>query len=236
MLSALSRRATNRLNRLRLPPMAREVRRRRLTYLSDAKFLSLRDAIREVKRGNVPGDFAEFGIALGGSAIYLASELDDGRRLHGYDVFGMIPPPGERDDEKSKERYEVIRSGRSEGLGGDVYYGYQDGLYGRVCETFRTFGYPVDGSRIALHPGLFEETVGFGADDRLALAHIDCDWHDPVMLCLERTAPVLSRGGMMILDDYNDYGGCRRATDAFLAANPSLELVRAEPHAVIRKH
>src|SRR5690606_39517361 len=59
---------------------------------------------------------------------------------------------------------------------------------------------------------------------------------DPVMLCLERTAPVLSRGGMMILDDYNDYGGCRRATDAFLAANPSLDLVRAEPHAANRKH
>jgi len=236
MLSDLRRRATNRLNRIKLPPVAREVRRRHLTYLSDAKFLSLRDAVRQVKRGNVAGDFAEFGVALGGSAIYLASELEDGRRLRGYDVFGMIPPPGERDDEKSKERYEIIRSGRSEGLGGDVYYGYQEDLFGRVCETFRTFGYPVDGSRIVLQAGLFEQTVGFGAEDRLALVHIDCDWHDPVTFCLERTAPVLSHGGMMILDDYNDYGGCRRAADAFIADNPAFELVRTEPHAVIRKH
>jgi hypothetical protein len=39
----------------------------------------------------------------------------------------------------------------------------------------------------------------------------------------------------MILDDYNDYGGCRKAGDQFLAAQPQLELVLTTPHAVIRK-
>ena len=44
----------------------------------------------------------EYGVALGGSAVYLASEGYDRRRFQGYDVFGMIPEPGEQDDEKSK--------------------------------------------------------------------------------------------------------------------------------------
>lgn len=123
MLSRLYRRAKKTLNRLRLPPVAYEVQRRHLTYLSEAKFLSLRDAIRQIKHEGVLGDFIEYGIALGGSAVYLASELDGRRRSHGYDVFGMIPAPGEHDDEDSKARYEVIRSGRSKGIGDDVYYG-----------------------------------------------------------------------------------------------------------------
>ncbi|RWP32466.1 TylF/MycF/NovP-related O-methyltransferase [Mesorhizobium sp.] len=35
-------------------------------------FISLRDAIRQLKREKVPGEFIEYGIALGGSAIYIA--------------------------------------------------------------------------------------------------------------------------------------------------------------------
>jgi asparagine synthase (glutamine-hydrolysing) len=40
----------------------------------------------------------------------------------------------------------------------------------------------------------------------------------------------------MILDDYNDYGGCRKAADEFLAAHRQFTLVRTSPHAVIRRN
>lgn len=235
MLSRLRRRATSRLTQPELTPVAREVKRRHLTYLSDAKFLSLRDAIREITRDGVPGDFLEYGIALGGSAVYLASEAGERRRFRGYDVFGMIPAPGERDDEKSRARYDVIRSGQSKGIDGDPYYGYQDNLFGRVSETFKSFGYPVDGTKVVLYRGLFEDTVRFAPGDQVALAHVDCDWYDPVRLCLERTAEVLQSGGFIIFDDYNDYGGCQSAVDEFLADCPQFELVRSRPHAVVRR-
>lgn len=102
-----------------------------------------------------------------------------------------------------------------------------------MCETFKSFGYPIDGIKLVLHRGLFEDTVRFTPGDEVALAHLDCDWYGPVKLCLERTAEVLNPGGFMILDDYNDYGGCRKAADQFLAAHPQFALVRSKPHAVI---
>jgi len=143
MLSGLRSKITNKFRWLRLPSVAREVKQQHLTYLSSAKFLSLQNAIRQIKSEDVPGDFVEYGIALGGSAVYLASEINGSRRFHGYDVFGMIPAPGEQDDEKSKARYNTIRSGHSEGIDGNTYYGYQDNLFDKVCETFESFELPV---------------------------------------------------------------------------------------------
>ena len=215
-------------------PIADRVREARLTYLSKAKLMAIDEALQDIACRDVPGAFLECGVALGGSAIVISTSMPAGREFHGYDVFRMIPPPtSEHDDEKSKQRYEVIRSGRSEGIGGDPYYGYMDDLYSRVVDTFTRFGQPVDGRRITLHKGLFEDTLHLTQD--VAFAHIDCDWYDPVKLCLQRIVSRLSRGGYVVLDDYNDYGGCRTATDEFLADARDLTVVARAPNFVLRR-
>ena len=216
------------------PPFATKIKQRNLTYLSDDKFVSLEREVRRIEQEKVDGDFAEFGIALGGSAIYLAHRARE-RRFFGFDVFEMIPPPSERDGQDTHQRYEVIKNGQSSGIGGDRYYGYEENLYEKVVQNFQDFGLKVDDQQIILKKGLFEDTVRFAPPDLLSLAHIDCDWYDPVKFCMETVSPVLSVGGVIILDDYNDYGGCRDAANDVLAADASLRLVREEPHAVIKK-
>jgi O-methyltransferase len=78
----------------------------------------------------------------------------------------------------------------------------------------------VDGRRVRLVKGLFEETWPQHPVERVALAHLDCDWYDPVRFCLNAVADRVAPGGVIVLDDYNDYGGCRTATDEFLAQRP----------------
>jgi hypothetical protein len=39
----------------------------------------------------------------------------------------------------------------------------------------------------------------------------------------------------MILDDYNDWLGCKKATDEFLSSHPYFEVERLHPHAILRK-
>jgi asparagine synthase (glutamine-hydrolysing) len=218
-------------------PDARELSQRirtdHLTYLSEARFANLEACIDAVNRGGVPGDFHEAGIALGGSAIFFASLMGEGRRFHGYDVFEQIPAPSERDEKDAHDRYEAIAEGGSEGIAGDTYYGYVSDLYGQVVASFWDYGIPVDGDRVSLHRGRLEDTL---APDRpVALAHIDCDWHDPVSTCLQRFYPRLAAGGYMVLDDYNDWAGCRAAADAFLASHDDLEIVTREDNLVIRR-
>lgn len=215
--------------------IAQDVTKKKLTYLTESKFNSLYSCIDAAKKQKIQGDFLEFGVALGGSALCLASEIDGERRFLGFDVFGMIPPPSERDGEEPKKRYDVIKSGKSGGIEGEKYYGYLDDLYGRVVKVFSDFGLPVDGYRIQLIRGLFEETLPRVNLGPVALAHIDCDWYDPVLYCLQQTHSVLSVGGFMILDDYNDWPGCRKATDHFCSQRDDVVLVRTQPHAVIQK-
>src|SRR5262245_4417549 len=129
-----------------LPPVAVRVKADGLTYLSYEKFASLARLLKQLKAARVIGDFVAYGIALGGSAIFLASQLDEGRSFYGYDVFDMIPPPTEKDDEKAKERYRVISSGDAVGIDGQLYYGYVDNLFDVVRRNFEKFGLEPDGN------------------------------------------------------------------------------------------
>jgi asparagine synthase (glutamine-hydrolysing) len=204
----------------RLSPTAQAVRRERLTYLSSLKLQRLEGALSALLSQGTTGDILEFGIALGGSAIVLAQHAErEGRAFHGFDVFGMIPPPNsEKDDARSKQRYEVIAAGESPGIRGDIYYGYRQDLFDQVRASFARHGVPVNGETIVLHKGTFEETWPSYRGNQIAFAHIDCDWYEPVKFCLERVASRMSPGGVIVLDDYHDYGGCRTATDEFLYA------------------
>jgi O-methyltransferase len=128
-------------------------------------------------------------------------------------------------------------AGASTGLGGDEYYGYVPDLLGRVSETFERYGVPVDGDRVQLHQGLFEETWPRVADEvgTIAFAHIDCDWYDPVRYCLGVVAPRLATDGIIMLDDYFDYGGCRTAVHEFLEIETGFEFRHRGGNASLRR-
>ncbi|HWT11289.1 MAG TPA: TylF/MycF/NovP-related O-methyltransferase [Allosphingosinicella sp.] len=236
-MSLLSR-ARRKLDRLRLGRTARQVLEDRLSYLAPVKMRRIERALSQLRRRRVPGDFVEFGVALGGSAIVIARQAAGERRFLGLDVFEMIPPPAsDKDDAKSQQRYETIRSGKSAGIRGDRYYGYRENLFEEVRQSFARYGVPVDGDGVQLYKGLFEETWPKVGARAIAFAHIDCDWYDPVRFCLGAVADLVSPGGILVIDDYHDYGGCRTAVDEFLGerrdfafepgANPYLRKIGA---------
>ena len=199
------------------------VREANLTYCGKPKLENLARAARAVVNDGVPGDFLEAGVALGGSAIVLAQLKEPTRSLYLYDVFEMIPPPGSQDGPDAHERYAAIVSGRSQGLGGDKYYGYVDGLDEMVRGNLTRYGFAPEQHSIRLVPGRFEETLH--PTDPVAFAHIDCDWYESVRVCVERIVPNLSIGGVIGFDDYSSNSGCRRAVDELLQARSDLEVL-----------
>jgi hypothetical protein len=149
-----------------------------ITYLQQAALLDLVQVAVNNETHAIEGAILETGCALGGSAIVLTSAKADDRPFYVYDVFGMIPPPSERDDTDVHERYQVITSGQSSGIAGEKYYGYEESLEDKVRQSFERLGYPVDQNNVHLVKGLYQDSLA--VDFPVALAHIDCDWFDSV--------------------------------------------------------
>ena len=199
------------------------IRSSNLTYLSEQRLGHIAKICRAIEQARLPGLFLEAGCALGGSAILIASLKSPARPLAIYDVFGMIPSPTEDDPPEVHARYRTIVEGESVGIGGDVYYGYEPDLYEVVKSNLSRFGIDREARSVELVRGLLQETMHISQP--VAFAHIDVDWYDPVLTCLERIFPNLVVGGSVILDDYADWGGCRKATDEYLQqVNGQFEL------------
>jgi asparagine synthase (glutamine-hydrolysing) len=189
------------------------VRNRRLTYLSTSALLDLYWQVRGAELSARRGVLIEAGVALGGSAIVMASAKAPQRHLFLYDTFGMIPPPSGRDGQDAQERYHEIAMGAARGIRGDAYYGYEDDLLPKVRASFASCSLDPGDHNVRFVQGLYKETLT--VSEPVALAHVDSDWYDSVLVCLERIVPYLVKGGVLIIDDYEEWSGCRRAVDEY---------------------
>ncbi|MFC3197188.1 TylF/MycF/NovP-related O-methyltransferase [Parapedobacter deserti] len=192
-----------------------QVMANRLTYLGSKDLLNLYAAAKAVEQAHIEGLFIETGCALGGSSIAIGKAKEKHRQFRIYDAFGMIPPPSEKDEGDVHARYEEIKSGKARGLGNNQYYGYTNNLLDVVTANLTAFGLPPGENNISLIKGYFEDTLYI--TEPVAFAHIDCDWYASVMSCLVQIEPNLSIGGKIVLDDYYQWSGCRKAVDEYFS-------------------
>lgn len=194
-----------------------DVRKAKITYLQYHKFAKIARAIESVKKRKLGGLYIEAGCALGGSTIVISKLKPSSDPFNVYDVFDMIPEPTSEDTQDVKERYKTISEGKSSGIKGDTYYGYMDNLYQVVEENLEKFGIDTDTEKVSLIKGLLQDTMDI--QEKVVFAHIDVDWFEPVKVSLDRINQYLVPGGIIVLDDYFDWGGCRKAVDQFLSEN-----------------
>lgn len=60
----------------------------------------------------------------------------------------------------------------------------------------------------------------------IALLRLDGDWYDSTMTCLMHLFPLVTTGGLVIIDDYGVWEGCTRAVHRYLADNERPEGIR----------
>ena len=190
-----------------------KIRDSHLTYLDLAALVDLHKAVAEIEQRQIPGVIIEAGCALGGSALAITSAKHLSRKLIIYDTFQMIPPPSDLDGKDAHSRYREIIHGESKGLGNNLYYGYQGDLVEQIRKTFLKFGYPLESYQVELVKGLFQDQLH--PTEPIALAHLDCDWYESVLVCLNRIVPHMVDGGVLVLDDYEHWSGAKQAVDEY---------------------
>lgn len=187
------------------------------TQTSRERIVTLADAVEYVIRRNIPGDFVECGVWLGGSAMVIAKTLVRlgirDRQIWLYDTFGAMPQPADGDREVNKDY-----AGR---LPPRLTSDAAPGRYlPRVCENLRSTGYPL--SLVRCVCGLIEETIPATVPEEVALLRLDSDWYSSTAHELEHLYPRLALGGVLIVDDYGHYQGARKAVDEYFERSPIL--------------
>jgi Macrocin-O-methyltransferase (TylF) len=203
------------------------LRTKGLTYCGRlGKLETLHRLVASVEERSIPGIFVEAGVAMGGSACIIAKTKHASRELRLYDVFALLPPPTQGDGDRSMEVYEYFRSGRVQGLVDVNYVSHVQDLLSFTRRNMEEVGINPDAANIRFVKGLYQDTLQI--DHPVAFAHIDCDWYDSVVTCIDRIADVVSPGGIMLFDDYHSFEGCRRAVDAWLKAESRFRVIHAD--------
>jgi hypothetical protein len=84
-----------------------------------------------------------------------------------------------------------------------------------VSKTFSLLG--VSMKNVNLVKGWFEDTLENAKQDigPIAILRLDNDWYASTRFCLETLYDSVIPGGVVIIDDYFSWEGCRKAVDEF---------------------
>lgn len=150
------------------------------------------------------------------------------RMLHLFDSFEGLPAPSEKDGKKAAGYW--MDSANSE------FLTTQRCVAGAatVCSLLHErLGFSEE--RVVIHKGWFQDTLpGLGPEPQcIAVLRLDGDWYESTKICFEHLYERVSRGGVILLDDYYCWEGCRKATDEFRDARGIIDpIIRIDEESV----
>ena len=175
------------------------------TYPDKQRFFIFWLQIKRIQDQNIEGDFAELGVYKGESAR-LINAMAPGKRLHLFDTF-------EGFDEKDLKNEKGEASTYTKANFADT-----------SVETVKQRLH--HDKMLVFHPGYFPETAKKIPDQKYAFVNIDVDLYNPTLAGLQYFYPRLSKGGVLILHDYNaKWPMLMKAIDDFVRTipeNPAL--------------
>lgn len=171
---------------------------------------ALYQSVKYILANNIPGDFVECGVWKGGSCMLIAYTLQDAgvtdKHIWLYDTFSGMTKPGEKDGIKENELWRLKQTGVDSS---DWCLATREEVEKNMIAT----GYPYQ--KLHFVEGKVEVTIPKHIPGKIALLRLDTDWYESTFHELQHLYPLLEKGGILILDDYGLWPGCKKATDEY---------------------
>lgn len=163
----------------------------------------LKNLSEDFQEENIVGACAEVGVFRGESASKINKFFPD-RKLHLYDTFEGVA--------KNDIEYEHL-------------VGRKDVIEGQFNDTsidlvMRNIEYP---EKVVIHKGYFPDTAK-GLDEKFCFVRIDLDLYTPTEAALEIFAPLMVRGGVILVHDYfsSQYPSIKKVVRKFMEKHSDL--------------
>ena len=186
------------------------------TMTSTERMYSLYKAVNYILENNIPGDFVECGVWKGGSALLIAQMLSDknivNRKVILYDTYEGMSEPTEQDKNIVGEPAASLLQESSIEIQDSIwcYSSFEEvkhnlSLSGLLPEC------------IIMIKGKVEDTIPTQLPTKsISLLRLDTDWYESTKHELNYLYPLLNKNGVLIIDDYGHWEGCRKAVDEYI--------------------
>ena len=179
-----------------------------------SKILSHYEIYKMIKE--VPGEIIECGVFKGASYLRFAMFREIfgnpfSKKIIGFDTFSKFPETTFQDDNKARNKF--INSAGSDSISKDQLLKILDNkglnkhvdlIEGDITETVPSY--------VKANPEL-----------KISLLNLDTDIYEPAVTILEHLYPKITKGGILMLDDYGTHPGETKAVDEYFK-NKTVEI------------
>ena len=171
-----------------------------------SKILSHYEIYKMIKE--VPGEIIECGVFKGASYLRFAMFREIfgnpfSKKIIGFDTFSKFPETTFQDDNKARNKF--ISSAGSDSISKEQLLKILDNkglnkhvdlIEGDITETVPSY--------VKANPEL-----------KISLLNLDTDIYEPTVTILEHLYPKITKGGILMLDDYGTHPGETKAVDEY---------------------
>jgi hypothetical protein len=186
------------------------------TCTSPERIYALCNAIRYIVNNQISGDIVECGVWKGGSVMAAMLTLIDlgktKQNIYLYDTFEGMTEPSDKDISIEGKNALNVFMEKQENEEKWVYSSLND-----VKNAVYSTGY--DKEKIHFVKGKVEDTLPEFAPDCISLLRLDTDWYESTHHELIHLFSRISKGGVIIIDDYGHWKGAREAVDEYIREN-----------------
>jgi len=188
---------------------------REYTCTTIERMYSLYEAVKYIIDAKVPGDFVECGVWRGGSSMIMAHTLlkmgETGRKIYLYDTFAGMSKPTEKDVDIENSSKAIARwnESKEKGINKWAFSPVEE-----VRKNMLSTGYPEN--KMIFVKGKVEDTIPKTMPSKIAILRLDTDWYESTYHELKHLFPLLSKRGVLIIDDYGHWAGARQAVDEYI--------------------
>ncbi len=183
-----------------------------LTMIGMNRLNNIEFCVENILKDKIEGDLIETGVWRGGATILMRALLKEhtitDRKVWAADSFEGLPKPNSESYPEDKgnplHSFKILTASLDE-----------------VKNNFKKYNLLDD--QVVFLKGWFKDTLPTIKTEKLALLRLDGDLYESTSLALKHLYPKLSKGGYIIIDDYNAFPYCKKAVDEYRLKNDIQE-------------
>lgn len=177
-------------------------------------------AIKQIEIDNVEGDFVECGVWRGGNLILFQKMIEklnlSNKKIFAYDTYSGMSHPGQSDLNINNEKAEeIIKKLEKKGVDPEKNIIFAKCELENVKKNFQAN--TSKNNNLICIKGKVEDTLKIknNLPNKISLLRLDTDWYESTKIELEVLFPLLSKNGILIIDDYGYWKGSKKAVDEY---------------------